>query len=132
MTSYDDIFETFVLNCGSREDIPDDDEGKYQMIHNAGIHYTIFVESEDVVFDDENEQINMDLSSREKLIYAYCIKYVMLQNQLEEFEEIWLPFQKEMGFKNYKYQLDGRKETIRSTERKILQILTSIEDNSIM
>jgi len=66
------------------------------------------------------------------LILAYCIKYTYLENQLIEFEEIWSPFQKEVGLKNYKDQVNSRERTLERTKNKIIELISNIEDRNLM
>lgn len=137
-TSYDDIFECFINNCGvSTDNLPKSNEGKYSMINNAVDHYNSLISSEDslgkIVCDNMTEFINLTLDGTRLLILVYCMKYVYLENDLVAFEELWSPFIKEGGgIQQYKSQTTSRENTLVRIEQKINQLLTSIEDASIM
>lgn len=137
MTTYDQIWQCFIDNCGvDVTQLPTDDYRKYNMIKNATMHYNNFIDEEDnigkITCDDSTETINVKLDGSRLLILAYCMKYVELENQLVEFEELYTPFQKEMGIKNYKDQVKGRENTLARTNQKIIELLSNIEDRSIM
>lgn len=137
MTSYDQIYQCFIDNCGvDTGKLPQTDEGKYNMIINAVKHYNSQISEYDaigkLVCDNSTEIINVELDDTRLLILAYCLKYVYLENQLVGFEELWSPFQKEVGIKDYRSQIQGRENTLVRTEHKITELLTSIEDASIM
>ena len=136
-TNYNEIFKCFIKNCGvNTSKLPASDIGKYDMITNAIRHYnTIISEYDDVgrlSGDNQAELINVLLDDTRLLILAYCIKYVHLENQLVGFQELWSPFQKEVGIKDYRSQVQGRENTLERTSQKIIELLTSLEDGSIM
>lgn len=137
MSSYDDIYQCFIDNCGvDTSRLPSTDQGKYNMIVNAARHYNSRISDEDIVgkiiCDNIAETINADLDDTRMLILAFCIKYVYLENQLVGFEELWSPFQKEVGVKDYRSQVQGRENTLERVEQKITELLTNIEDPDIM
>jgi len=136
-TTYDDIFTCFLENTGvdiSR--LPQTDVGKYEMIHNAIRHYNSKISDLDEVgkltYDDDTEKINVKLDDTRLLILAYCMKYVYLENELVAFQALWSPFQREIGIKDYRSQVQGRENTLQRTEQKIYEFLSVIEDKSIM
>lgn len=132
--TYDQIFQCFIDNTGvDTSRLPNDQEKIYDMINNGARHYnTYFDEEEWVVCDNDTETINKNLDGTQLLIYAYCLKYVYLENQLVGFEELWSPFQNEIGIKDYKSQVQGRESTLERTNKKIIELITSTEDPSIM
>ena len=137
MTTYDDIFKCFVVNAGiDTSRLPSEDYKIHDMIINGINHYNSKIGSSDYLGElagnNLTEAINLKLDGTRLLLLAYCIKYVYLENQLVEFEELWTPFQKDMGFKNYREQVRGRESTLERTEQKILEYLSKIEDRSLM
>lgn len=136
-TSYDEIFECFLENCGiDTSMLPTTNEAIYRMIKNAVRHYNTYIPKSDkigaVSCDDDEERINVKLDDARLLILAYCLKYVYLENQLVGFQELWSPFIKEIGFKDYKAQVEGRENTLKRTKNKIIELIGLIEDLSIM
>ncbi|APR02491.1 TPA: hypothetical protein ACXDAY_002073 [Clostridium botulinum] len=133
-TSYDEIFESFLLNCGiDTSELPKDQNKIYSIINNAVNHYNNFMEEDYyITTNNETETIDKRLDGSCLLILAHCIKYTHLENQLIEFEEIWSPFQKEIGFKNYKDQIASREKTLERTKNKIIELISNIEDRNLM
>lgn len=132
-TTYDDIFECFIENTGvDTTQLPTEQEKIYGMIHNGIIHYNTKLDDGDINYDDISESIDTELDDKRILMLAYCIKYVYLENELVGFQELWTPFQKEIGIKNYKAQVTGREKTLERTDQKIIELITKIEDQSIM
>ncbi|BAO04898.1 uncharacterized protein CBO05P1_179 [Clostridium botulinum B str. Osaka05] len=133
-TSYDEIFESFLMNCGTdTSELPKDQDKIYLIINNAVNHYNNFMEEDYCIeADNKTETISKKLNGSCLLILAYCIKYTYLENQLIEFEEIWSPFQKEIGFKNYKDQVTSREKTLERTKSRIIELISNIEDRNLM
>lgn len=134
MTTYDEIFICFIQNCGiDTSRLPTENEKLYEMIRNAVSHYNVYLKDESPIFGiDEEECLNTELDSTRLLILAYCLKYVYLENELVGFEELWSPFQQEVGIKDYRGQISARQDTLKRTDRKIIELISSIEDRSIM
>lgn len=136
-TTYDEIFECFIHNTGiDTSQLPEEDSKKYDMIKNGIKHYNVIIDVDDevgkLIPDDNTETINVDLDDTRLLLLAYCIKYIYLENQLIAFEELWFPYQKEIGIKNYGDQIKGRERTLERVKKEINIYLTKIEDSSIM
>ena len=134
VTDYDKIFETFLGNCGvDTTRLPVEAEKLHELIQNGISHYNSYLKDENpIVGDDLLETLNVHLDSTRLLILAFCMKYVYLENLLIGFQELWSPFQNEIGIKNYKSQVDGREKTLERTKYRIVELLTSIEDSLIM
>jgi hypothetical protein len=135
VTNYDEIFSVFLDNCRvDNSTLPYDDEGKYSMIHNGIRHYNSKVDSSEtkLTYDDLMEQINVQLDDTRLLLLAFCIRYSELENNLIEFEQVWQPFQKEVGQKFYGEQIKGREGTLERTEKRITELLTDLDSGSIM
>lgn len=134
-TSYNDIWSCFLDNCGvDTSTLPADDLGKYQMIHNAIRHYNTRVDDSELKlkWDDTTEEINTELDDTRLLILAFCIKYTELENQLVNFEQVWQPFQKDIGQKFYGEQIKGRENSLDRTDKRIVELLTNLDSGSIM
>ncbi len=136
-TTYNDIFDCFVENCGvDTSQLPIENSKKYNMIINGIRHYNSMIDEQDEIgqlsYDNDTEAIGVLLDDTRLLMLAYCMKYVYLENQLVGFEELWSPFQSEIGIKNYKDQIKGRENTLDRTQQKILELLSKIEDKNLM
>lgn len=134
-TSYDNIYICFRRNTGvDASTLPTTDSGRYELINNGVLHYNTKIDDSEpqLVCNDTLEEINRELDSKRLLLLAYCIKYSILENELEGFEQVWQPFTKEMGQKFYGEQIKGREATLDRVDKKITELLTDIEDGSIM
>lgn len=134
MTSYDTLFESFLVNCPNN-DIPDNDEGKYAMIQNAVKIYNLKTKiyKDNLTYpikgDDLMEELDCELTDYEILLFAHCLKLSHLKGQYTYFSQLFSSFSKEMGMKNYNAQVSGRLSDIKDTENVINELLeTSIED----
>ena len=132
--SYDDIMKSFIKNCGvDTGKLPADNERLYDMITNGISHYNVYLKDEaPLIGDNQTETLNRSIDSTRLLILAFCLKYVYLENELVGFQELWSPFQNEIGIKNYRDQIKGRETTLDRTKQKINELLSSIEDPNIM
>lgn len=132
MTTYDDIFDCFTDNFQVDSNLlPQTDEGKYRMINNAIKHYNNKMQ-DNIKCENTTETINRELDDDNLLVVAHYIKLIYLQNDLSDFLSIYSTFQKEIGFKDYKDQLQGRERQIEKLEDKIDELITNMEDDSIM
>lgn len=134
MTTYDDIWQTFVDNCMLTDIIPTTDESRYILIHNGIKRYNSSVSGNELklTYDDTLEIINTTLDDTRLLLLAYCIRYTFLENELISFEQIWQSFSKDVGIKFYGDQIKGREATLQRTKQEISQLLLNIESYSFL
>lgn len=133
-TTYSEIMKAFINNCGIDTSLlPEDPSKIYDMINNAVQYYNTYFDSQNqIVCDDSTESLNTKLDDLRLRLLAYCMKYIYLENQLVGFEELWAPFQNELGIKNYKSQIDARENTLERTRQEIDRLVTYIEGTDIM
>ena len=134
-TTYDEIFKAFLLHCGvDLETLPTTDEGKYAIIESGAMYYNLKVDQNiiQIQCDNSTETINTKLNNNELLLLSYCMKYVVLENELVAFEQKYQLFQKDIGVKFYGDQIKARRSTISRTDRKIYEILSTLDTHEIM
>lgn len=129
-TSYDEIWESFLENCSyDSSEIPQSDERRYSMIRNAVRYYNQKAKKYEgriqgnLICDDMMEEINAKLNSVELLIIANVLGYILCKNKLVEFTSIYGTFAKEMGFKDYKAQIEGRQTEVNRYEEEISRLI---------
>lgn len=129
-TSYDEIWECFLENCGyDYSEIPQTDERRYSMIKNAINYYNQKAKKYEgrivggLVPDDMMEQLNKKINSTELLIIANILGYIICKNKLVEFTSVYGTFAKEMGFKDYKAQVEGRQVEVARFESEISRLI---------
>ncbi len=138
-TSYDELYECFLLNCGYEfDELPQTDEMRYMVIRNAARVYNQQAKkysgrmTTNVVCDDVLESLNVQLTSNEILIFAYMMAEILASTKLVEFTSIWSTYSKETGFKDYKAQVDARKYTVEMFKNKYTSIIEDEIDTFII
>lgn len=129
MTSYDTIWISFLNNCKSSDiDLPQEPDKIYDTIHNAIRHFNNRMRDE-LSWDDALEQVDRELSNDHLLILSHYIRLIFLINQKTYFQNLWQPFQKDVGFKNFSTQLKSLEFSITEQQGTIDRlILNSLED----
>ena len=129
-TSYDEIWECFLENCGyDYSEIPQTDERRYSMIRNAINYYNQKAKKYEgriqggLICDDNIESINKKITPTELMIIASILSYILCRNKLVEFTSVYGTFAKEMGFKDYKAQLEGRQAEVKRYEDEISRLI---------
>ena len=129
-TSYDEIWECFLENCGyDYSEIPQTDERRCSMIRNAINYYNQKAKKYegriqgDLICDDNIESINKEITPTELMIIASILSYILCRNKLVEFTSVYGTFAKEMGFKDYKAQLEGRQAEVKRYEDEISRLI---------
>lgn len=130
MVSYDDIYETFLLNCGyDFDELPQTDTARYKVIKNAVMHYNQLAKKYEgrlqggVICDDGSESINVELTDTELLILAYIIAENIARTKLVEFNSIYGTYSAELGFQNYKAQCEVRQYTIQQFRDRYMTLI---------
>ena len=138
-TSYNELYEAFLLNCGDDfDDLPQTDEMRYMMIRNAARIYNQQAKkysermTSNISCDDVTEALNVELTSNEILIFAYMMAETLASTKMVEFTSIYGVFAKEMGFKDYKAQVDARQYTIEMFRKKYISIIEDEIDSFTM
>lgn len=129
MTSYDQIWVTFLNNCKVSDlELPQDDEGKYEMIKNAVMLFNNRMRTK-ITCDDVLEQVNEEFDEDYLLIVANYIRYVFLINQQTYFQNLWQPFSKDVGLKNFSTQLNSLKSSVEYQEKTIDRLFINMKDD---
>lgn len=130
MISYDDIYESFLLNCGyDFDELPQTDIARYRVIKNAVMHYNQLAHKYEgriqgnIKCDDSSESINVALTDTELLILAYIIAENIARTKLVEFNSIYGTYSAELGFKDYKAQCEIRQYTIDTFKNKYMDLI---------
>jgi Mg/Co/Ni transporter MgtE len=128
MTTYDDIFTTFIsINKTNPVNIPTDDEKKYDMIHSAVLHYNNRMRAS-ITWDDELEQLSIDLDNDQLILIAHYLKLACLENDLDYFVSVWSGFQSELKG-NYRDQQKGKQELVNREDDIIEKIIFNMTDD---
>ena len=129
MTSYDEIWTTFLNNCKVSDiDLPQTNTKIYEAIKNAVMHFNNRMRTK-LVCDNTKEILNEKLSEDNLLILAHYIRLIFLVNQKTYFESLWQPFSSDVGLKNFGTQLRSLEVSVKEQEDKIDSlIINTMED----
>jgi hypothetical protein len=129
MTSYDQVWQTFLNNCKVSDiDLPQTPEKIYETIRNGVMHFNNRLR-EEVVCDDINETLDKELSNDLLLVLVHYIRLIFLINQKTYFESLWQPFSKDVGLKNFGTQLKSLETSVKEQQRTIDSLIMYMESD---
>ncbi|MED1863234.1 hypothetical protein P4V41_07180 [Fictibacillus nanhaiensis] len=129
MTSYDEIWESFLNNCKASDiDIPQLPEKIYEAIHNAIRHFNNRLR-EEMKWDDQAETVDRVMTNDHLLILSHYIRYFFLVNQKTYFQSLFQPFMKDVGVKNFSSQLKSIESSIYEEQKMIDRIIMNSEED---
>lgn len=128
-TTYDEIWETFISECGYIfNEIPKNEKIIKNMIRNSiakynqlAIKYETF--NGNIVSNDETEKLNTKLTDIELLILANIIAYNFAKFKYTEFTSLYNVVAKDLGIKDYKAQCVARERTIKEFKKTYLSLI---------
>lgn len=128
-TSYDTVWQTFLNNCKVSDfDLPQTPELIYEYIKNAVMHFNNKFRTV-ITCDDTLEQLSEELSNDYLLILAHYIRLIFLKNQKTYFENLWQPFSKDVGLKNFTTQLTSLKSSVKEEQDTIDSLIANMEED---
>lgn len=138
--SYDDLWTFMLVNLGkSIKNIPSKEEEIYRIIAIAVDTYNTECDGDEtpLVCNDFGEMINLQTSNSQiaiikKRILALLIKLIILQGDLEYFQEVYQYDIKEVKSKFYKNQVDSRELTLSQTRKKIKELFSYLDTGDVM
>jgi hypothetical protein len=129
LTSYDQVWETFLNNCKVSDiDLPQTPEQIIAQLKNAVMHFNNKFRT-NIECYDELEELSEELDNDYLLILAHYIRLIFLRNQKTFFEALWQPFSKDVGLKNFGTQLKSLEVSIKEQERTIDNLVANMEDD---
>lgn len=128
-TTYNTIWSMFLQNCQVDDlDLPQTDDGKYDMIKNGVLHFNNRLQ-DNLQTDNLTETVDRDLSDNHLLILAHFLRLALLINKTTLFSLTWQPFMKDIGLKNFSYQLKTLEFLVEKQEEKIDSIILSQQED---
>lgn len=126
MTTYDDLYETFMsINKTDDFNLPQTDEKRYAFIQSAVKKYNNRMR-EKITCNDSLEMLSEELDEDRLLVMIHCMKYIFLDNELTYFSTIFSPFTKEVGINNYSSQLKAKQEKVKLEEEEIGAVIRNM------
>ncbi|MGM9986064.1 MAG: hypothetical protein ACI35O_02440 [Bacillaceae bacterium] len=126
-TTYDEIWETFLLNCKTDDiNIPQAQEKIYATIRNAVMHFKNRTRDK-INCIDETETLDVKLSDDHLLILANFIRLIFLRNEKTYFETQWQPFQQDIGIRNFSSQIKSMEGSIEEQKDTIDEMFKNTE-----
>jgi len=128
-TSYDKVWETFLIKCKMDNDnVPSTNDAIHQTIQEAILNFNNQVE-EQVNGDDTTEMLSRKLSDNELYLLSHMIRLVILENELIYQSTTYTPFTKELGVRNVGNQMSRLEKLVENQNNKIHSILISMQDD---
>lgn len=128
-TSYDDVYKFFTkITRVDKIDLPISIEGQYDLINSGRMEFNMRRE-DSLVCHEESETLDRKLTDLELMLFGNCMKLVILKNMLSDFTSTYSMFQKEVGVKDYKSQLDARTWIVDRQESIIKDILFKMQED---
>lgn len=132
MTTYDELYELFMVNCRADElSLPRTTEQMYDVIKNAVMLYNNRLR-DNLICDDNIESVNRELDDDQKLVIAHYIRLTLLKNVRTFKNSIFTTFTQEIGIRNINAQLSSLRDEIAEEENTIGMLIFHMTDESIM
>lgn len=134
MTTYDDVWVSFLNNCQvNSDDIPKSEEAIYSCIDNAVRIYNQKAKKYEsrmraVKCNEIMEEITPELTGDELLILSNIIASVVCRNGLLQFSTLYGTYAKEMGIKNIKGQTDALRQNVVYFETEVQRLIEDLVD----
>nr|DAX85760.1 MAG TPA: hypothetical protein [Caudoviricetes sp.] len=134
-TTYQEIWDTFVDFTGVPvEDLPQTEEGMYSLIKSGILKYNSVTEKSEtkLIGNEIMEELNVELDYDRLLLLAYCLKYIFLENEKNEYESVWGVFSNDIGLKFYGDTVKAKRSTLSATNKEIFRLLNKIDPMSFL
>lgn len=138
-SSYDDLYETFLLNTDfDVEDLPQTDEMRHIFIQKAVLQYNRYAKKYSgrlqggLVADDIMEQFNLTLTNDELLILSYLMAEMVAVRIYTSFSSLYATYAKEMGISNYSASANAKKALIDLYKEKYISIIEDQIDSFVL
>jgi hypothetical protein len=129
LTTYDQVWTTFLNNCKTTGfDLPQTDEGIYEKIKNGVMHFNNRLRKK-VTCNNLTETLSEELDNDHLLILAHYIRLIFLINQKTYFENLWQPFQKDVGIKNFSSQIKSLESSVDSEKHEIDMLIRNMQED---
>ena len=127
MTTFDEVYEYFndISQGIDNYYLPNNIDGQKRLISNGRrlFNNKLF---KNVQQDNLTEIFDKVLSENEIMLMAHCMRLYCLNRMYDDFISIYSMFQKEVGFKDYKAQCDGRLSNIQFETKNIDDLVFSM------
>lgn len=129
MTTYDELWAAFLNKTKINDlDLPQTDQQIYDTIHNAVRAFNNRLQ-DNLSYDDATETFGRELTDNEILLLTHFIRLIILENQLIYFSNLWNPFTKEIGLKNFGDQLKRLETLVENESKRIDSIIINMADD---
>ncbi|QWU14433.1 hypothetical protein SAMN04487895_101745 [Paenibacillus sophorae] len=129
MTTYDELYESFLSKCKVDDiDLPSDNSKIYTFIKSSISDYNNRLR-DNIVCNDDTESIDRALNDDELLLITKYMRWNLLKNQLTYFASVWQPFSKDLGLKNYQSQIKALEGLVNNEKNEIEQVIINTIDD---
>lgn len=128
-TTYEEIWDEFEPIAKFDEyDLPVTVDGKRSLI-KSGIKIFNKKMFDSLKADDRLDSIDRILKDDEINLLTHCMRLQVCRNIYSEFTTTYDMYKSDVGFKNYKAQLDGRQKLIDMEEKEVDSIVFSMQED---
>ena len=127
MTTFDTVYEYFSeISVGiDTYFLPKNIEEQHKLIAN-GIRIFNSKLDDNLKIDITTEEFSRELSENEITLFAHCMKLHCLNKMYLDFINTYSMFQKEIGFKDYKAQVDSKLAVVEMEKEEISDLVRLI------
>lgn len=128
MTSYDEIWEFFLLNCKTSDiNLPTEESLIYKSIRSAVLRFNNRLRDKKLKCNDETETVDRVMNEDELLILVHYLRLIFLINEQTFFQTTWQPFAKDVGVTNYGTQINSLTKSIEKQTADIDRLIMNAE-----
>lgn len=128
-TTYAEIWDKFETIARFDEyDLPTTIDGRRKLI-NASVDIFNIKRFDELECDNTLDEINRQLTPQEIMLLVHCMKLQVCHNIYSDFTTTYSMYQKEVGFKDYKAQVDSRETLIKLQENVVDDIVFSMTED---
>lgn len=138
-TTYDDIYETFLMNTDfDSEDLPQSEEMIYLFINKAIYHFNRYAKKysnrlqQGAVCNDVSEDIGITLTEDELLIVSYIMAELIAQRIYTNYASLYATYAKEMGVTNFNASANHKKAIVDMYKEKYLSMIEDQLDSFVL
>ena len=134
-TTFQEVWNTFVDFTGVvGEDLPQTEDGMYVLIKSGILKYNSVTEASEIklIGNEMTEELNVELDYDRLLLLSYCLKYIFLENEKNEYESVWGVFSNDIGLKFYGDTVKAKRNTLEDVNKEIMRLLDKIDPMSYL
>lgn len=139
MTTYDDLFESFMMNTDFNDcDVPSSDEARYVLINKAISQYNRYAKKysgrlqEGISCNNVTEMLSAELTNDELLVITFIMAEIIANRSYSSYASMYSTYAKELGVSNYASTANHRQALMQVYREKYMSIIEDQIDTFTM